>query len=86
MADAALERGAGEVVLLLLNSEFGFAIELVHGFLVLLELLLEEMLVGDGDGDLRLDLEELIFHVENELLAELLRVFCFLDEVVDVGS
>ncbi len=85
MADAALECGAGEVVLLLLDGEFGFAVELVHGFLVFLELLLEEMLVGDGDGDLGFDLEELVFHVEDQLLGELLGVFSFFDEVVDVG-
>jgi hypothetical protein len=86
MADAALEGGAGEIVLLLLDGEFGFAVELVHGFLVLLEFLLEEMLVGDGDGDLRFDLEELVLHVEDELLGEFLGVFGLFDEVVDVGS
>jgi len=57
-----------------------------HGFLMLLELLSQKVLVGNGDGDLRFDLEELILHVEDELLRQLLGVLGFLDKVVDVGS
>ena len=86
VAQAALECGAGEIVLLLLDGEFGFAVPLLHGVLMFFLLLVQKMLVGDGDGDLGFDLEELVFHVEDELFGELLRVFGFLDEVVDVGS
>ena len=53
---------------------------------MLFELAAEEVLVGDGHGDLGFDLEELVFHVEDELLGQLLGVLCFVDEVVDVGS
>ncbi len=53
---------------------------------MLLELAVEEVLVGDGHGDLGLDLHELVFHVEDELFGELFRIFGFIDEVVDVGS
>jgi len=86
MAEAAFEGGAGEVVLLLLDSQLGFAAPLLDGFLVLLEFAIEQVLVGDGDGDLGLDLEELILHVEDELFGEFIGVLGFLDEVVDVGS
>lgn len=85
-AQAAFQCGTGQVILLFLHGEFGFTVPLVRGVLVLLDLLLEEVLVGDGNGDLGLDLKELIFHVKDELLAELLRVFGFLDKVVDVSS
>jgi hypothetical protein len=59
---------------------------LVHGFLVLFQFLLEKMLVGYRAGNLRFDLKKLIFHVQYELLCELLGIFGFLDEIVDVGS
>ena len=86
VAEAALECGAGEGLVLLFDGELGFAAPLLDGVLVLLELAVEEMLVGDGDGDLGFDLEELVLHVEDELLGELFGVFGFVDQVVDVGS
>ena len=86
LAQAALQCGAGKVILLFLDGKFGFTIPLVHGVLMLLELFLEEVLVSDGDGHLGLDLEELVLHVKNELFAKLLGVFSSLNEIVDVGS
>ena len=68
------------------DGELGFAVPLLDGVLMLLELAVEEVLVGDGHGDLGLDLHELVLHVEDELLGELLGVFGFVDEVVNVGS
>ena len=49
-------------------------------------LLEQEVLIGDGDRDLRLDLEELIFHVEHELAGELFGVLGFVEEVVEIGA
>jgi hypothetical protein len=43
------------------------------------------MLVGDGDGDLRFDLQELIVHVEDDLLDHLFGLLSFIDQVVEVG-
>ncbi len=53
---------------------------------MLFELVAEEVLVGDGHSDLSFDLHELVLHVEDELLGELLGVLGFVDEVVNVGS
>jgi len=41
---------------------------------------------GDRDGDLRLHLEELILHVEDDLLQQLLRVLRLVDEIVQVRA
>ena len=73
-AQTSLQSGASQIVLLLLHGEFGFAVPLVHGVLMFFEFLLQKMLVGDRDGDLRLDLQELVFHVEDKLLGQLLRI------------
>jgi hypothetical protein len=53
---------------------------------VLLLQLLEAVLLGNGDGDLGFDLEELVFHVEKDLLGELLGILGFVEEVVEVGT
>src|SRR5580658_729417 len=42
------------------------------------------MLVCNRDGDLRLDLEKLVLHIENDLLDHLFRVFSLVDQVVEV--
>jgi hypothetical protein len=85
-AQTTLERGAGQIILLLLDGKFGLTIPLAHGILMLLQFLLEKVLVSNGDGDLRLDLEKLIFHVQDELLCEFLGIFSLLDEIVNVRS
>jgi hypothetical protein len=85
-AQTTLERSAGQIILLLLNSEFGLSIPLVHGILMLLQFFLEKVLVSNRDGNLRLDLEKLIFHVQDELLCEFLGIFSLLDEIVNVRS
>jgi hypothetical protein len=53
---------------------------------VLLALLLEQMLVRDGDGNLRFDLHELVFHIENDLLQQLLGILGLLHQVVEIGT
>ena len=52
----AVEGGAGEVVLAFVDGAFGFAHPVVPGVFVFFQLFLQHVLVGDGDGDLRLDL------------------------------
>ena len=51
----------------------------------LFPLLLEDVQIGDRDRNLRLDLEQLILHVENHLLDHLLRVLGLIDEVIEIG-
>ena len=42
------------------------------------------MLVGDGNRDLCLDLQELVLHVEDYLFDHFFRLFGLVDEVVEV--
>jgi hypothetical protein len=49
-------------------------------------LLVQKMLVGDGDRNLGFDLKQLVLHVEDKLSRQLLGIFGLRDEVVDVGS
>ena len=53
--------------------------------LVLLLLLLQHVLVGDGDRHLGLHLEQLVLHVEDHLLDHLFGVFGLVDQVVEIG-
>ena len=56
------------------------------GGVVLCFLFLEQMLVRDGDGDLRFDLQELVFHIEDQLLQHFFGIFGAVDEVVEIGA
>jgi hypothetical protein len=47
-------------------------------------LLLQQVLIGHGDRHLRLDLQQLVLHVEDDLLDHLLRVLGAIDEVVEI--
>ena len=42
------------------------------------------MLVGDGDGHLRLYLQQLVVHVEDDLLDHFFRVLGLVDQVIEV--
>jgi len=44
------------------------------------------VLIGDGDGYLRLDLQVLVLHVEDHLLDHFFRIFGAIDDVVDVRA
>ena len=55
---------------------------LPHSCVVLLR---EALLVGDRRGDLLLRLDELVVHVENDLVQHLLGIFRAADEVVQVA-
>ncbi len=81
----AEQSGAGQVVLLFIDGKLGFAHPFL-GFVVIFEFpFFQQMLVGDGDGDLRFDLQELVVHVEDDLFDHLFRLLGFVDQVVEVG-
>ncbi len=42
------------------------------------------MLIGNRDRHLRLDLQQLVLHVENHLLDHLLGIFRFVDQIVQI--
>src|SRR5438034_4844179 len=86
VAERSLEGAARQVGLLLVHRQLRPPRPLRHPLLVLLALALEDVLVGDRDGDLRLHLEELILHVEDDLLQQLLRVLRLVDEIVQVRA
>jgi len=46
----------------------------------------QQVVIGHRDRHLRLDLQQLILHVENHLLDHLLRVFSPVDEIVEVRA
>ena len=68
------------------TAELGAPHPLLGALLALFELALENMLVGDGDGHLGLDLEQLILHVEDHLLDHFFRIFGLIDKVVEIGA
>jgi hypothetical protein len=48
-------------------------------------LLFQKVLIGNRDGHLRLDLEQLVLHVDDKLLQHLFRVLRFINQIVEVG-
>jgi hypothetical protein len=81
----AKQSGAGQVVLLLVDGELGLAHPFLDLVVVFEFLLFEQVLVGNGDGDLRFDLQELVVHVEDDLLDHLFGLLSFVDQVVEVS-
>jgi len=61
-------------------------IQSFEGFFLLAKFLFENVLIGDGHGDLRLDLQVLILHIQNHLLDHFFRIFRPIDHVVEIGS
>ena len=49
-------------------------------------LLLEQVLIGHRDGDLGLDLQQLVFHVEDYLLDHFLGILRAVDQVVQIRA
>ena len=80
-----VEGGAGEIVLGFVDGDFGFAHPVFAGVFLLVLFFLQDVLIGDGDGDLRFDLEVLILHVEDHLLDHFFRIFGAVDHVVEIG-
>ena len=85
-AEGSFERSSGQVIMAFGDCELCFPLPLGGLLFMLLALALEQVFVGDGDGDLCLDLEQLIFHIGYQLFQQLFRVFGLFDEVVDIGS
>ena len=81
----AQQRRARQVVFFLVDGEFGFAHPFRHFAFVLFLFLLEQVLVGDLNRHLRLDLQKLVLHVENDLLDHLFRLLGLVDQVIEVG-
>src|SRR6266536_4074064 len=82
----AMQRGAGQVVFFFADSELGLAHPFGGFLFVFFLLFFEKVLVGDGDRHLRLHLQELVLHVEDDLLDHLFRVFGLVNQVVDVRA
>src|SRR5690606_24942346 len=80
------QRLAGEVVPAFAHGEHGAVLPLGGLLPLLLDLRLELALVGDRDGDLLLGARELLAHVDDHLVEDLLRVLAARDRVVDVGA
>src|SRR5690606_32933832 len=79
------QRLTGEVVSALPNGEDGTALPFLGLPALLLDLRLELALIRDRDGDLLLRAGELLSHVEDHLVEDLLRVLTARDRVVEVG-
>ena len=79
------QRGARQVVFFLVDGEFGLAHPFGDFLFVFFLLFFEQVLVGDGNRDLRLNLQKLVLHVENDLLDHFFRFFSLVDQVVEVG-
>ena len=80
--EAAFNGGARQVVLFFAHGHLRFAAPIGNFFLVLFLLFLQQMLVGNGDGHLRLHLKQLVFHVQDHLLDHDLRVLRFVDQFI----
>jgi hypothetical protein len=82
----SVKGGTGEVVLAFVDRDFGFMHPVLAGVFLLAEFFLKDVLVGNGDGDLRFNLEVLIFHVEDDLLDHFFRILGAVNHVVEVGA
>src|SRR3982074_2500369 len=80
----ARQRLLGEIVTAFLHGEDGAFLPVLGQLLFLLGLRGEPLLIGDGGGDLLPGFRELVAHVDDELLENLLRVLGARDQVVDV--
>ena len=84
MAQRPLQRGAGQVVVPLLHGQFRLPPPLCRLLHVLNPLLIQKMLICNGNGDLGFYLEQLVFHVQDNLFQQPLRIFGLLDQVVEI--
>ena len=86
MADLLPERGTSKIVLLASDGERCLTLPVAGGLLMLRLLLFEKVLVGERDGHLRLYLQKLVLHIQDELTQHLLRIFRAVDHIVQVGA
>ena len=81
---SALDRGAGQIVLLLVHGKLGFAHPFSVFVFVLFLLFPQQVLVRGRDRDLCLHLKHLVLHIENHLFQHFLRIFRAIDQIVQV--
>src|SRR3954469_23782108 len=84
MLALAQERLLGEVVAILAYREYGALLPLLRLLVLGVGLIAQTLLVGNGGSDLLLGLDELLPHVDQDLIQHLLGVFGPRDQVVDV--
>ncbi len=80
-----IQGGARQVVLRFIHGDFRLAHPVFGGVFLLAKFLLQNVLIGDGHGDLRLDLQVLILHIQHHLLDHFFRIFRAVDHVVEIG-
>ncbi len=80
----AQQRLLGEIVAPFLHRENRTLLPVLGKLLFLLGLRGEPLLISDGGGHLLLGLRQLVAHVDDELLENLLRVLGTRDQIVDV--
>jgi hypothetical protein len=61
----ALKRSARQIILALIDRELRLTHPVGRFLFAFLLLLLQHVLVGDGNGHLSLDLEELVLHIKD---------------------
>ncbi len=79
-----MQSSASQVVLLFVDGQFGFAHPLRYLVFIFFLLSFQQMLVGDGDRDLGLDLQKLVLHVEDYLLDHFFRMLGLVDQVIEI--
>ena len=80
-----LQSGTRQIVLFLVDGQFCFTHPFRHFVFIFFSPFFQQMLVGDGDRHLRLDLQKLILHVEDDLLDHFFRMLSLVDQVVEIG-
>ncbi len=83
---ASFQRSAGKVILSPAHGELCVLPPFRLLYFVFPLLLQEAMLVCNRKRDLRLDLQQLVLQIEDNLLGQLLRIFCFIQQVVEIGT
>jgi hypothetical protein len=81
----ALEGLLGQVFVAGAHCQHGLAFPLLPQIGLLVALLFQTLLVGNRDCHLLFRLDELVLHVEDDLVQHLLRILGLGDDVVDVG-
>ncbi len=69
----------------LVHGELCLTHPLRHFVFIFFLLSFQQVLVGDSDRHLRLDLQKLVLHVENDLLDHFFRVFGLVNQVIEIG-
>ena len=83
--ERTLKRGPGERFVLLAQREFGLTQPIALRGQTFFVFFLKQMLVRNSHGHLRLYLHELVLHIKEKLLEQLLRIFGFLNQVIQIG-